>query len=180
MKEVSPQAIWIAMFLIIAASSILTLLGSILIIVLYRRGVLRAMNQKTFEKADTAQDPRPDAVPGRSDSGAPQVAGAEAARDDAPRSVDADALYRRAAGAPWQAALHTATAGLAFALVLAAAYCLAVPAARTLPRFALTLWWTPGRSSWRRHSPRLDLHAGQESPARPISRRSRSARCSWR
>ena len=135
-----PQAVWIAMFLVIAASSILTLLGSIAIIVLYRRAVLRAMNQSGFDQvaADAAGRSMPDAAV--HDEVPTQVIAVEPPHADAQASTHADALHRRARQAPWHAARDLAIAGLAFALVLAAAYSLATPAARTLPRFAMTTW----------------------------------------
>lgn len=70
----------------------------------------------------------------------PALAPASSTRDPTAAGTDAEAQFRRAARAPWVAAGCTAAGGLAFGLVLASAYCLAIPVARTPTRFALTLW----------------------------------------
>ena len=57
-----------------------------------------------------------------------------------PTRTDTDALFARALRAPREAALGAAAFGLSFAVVLALAFLLAVPEARTVQRFLFTLW----------------------------------------
>ena len=115
------------LFLVLAGSAALALVGSWLVLWRYRRSVARAMSTSGIGARSAA----PDVTAAlNSDS---------TARTEHLR-VDSDALYRGAARAPMIAAACAGIAGLAYALVLASAYVLAFPVARTPLRFALTLW----------------------------------------
>ena len=121
------QLLFGLLFAILAFSSALTVVGSSFVIWRYRRSVTRAMSTSGpgLGQVELASAAPPGAVPP-----------AHSRRS----GVDADTLYRSAAAAPSLAAAGSAVAGLAYALVLACAYVLAFPAARTPTRFALTLW----------------------------------------
>jgi hypothetical protein len=136
MNESSTAALLFSLlFLVLAFSSVITLVGSLLVIWYYRRSVVRGMNASGFcaEEAHhpLAATPPSPGTPARGDLPAPVRAGL---------SGSGAALFRSAVGAPRVAAACSAAAGLAYALVLAFAYVLAFPAARTPMRFALTLW----------------------------------------
>ena len=121
------QLLFGLLFAILAFSSALTVVGSWIVIWRYRRSVTRAMSASGLSpgQVDLASAVPPGAVPP-----------AHSRRS----GVAADTLYRSAAAAPSLAAAGSAVAGLAYALVLACAYVIAFPAARTPTRFALTLW----------------------------------------
>jgi hypothetical protein len=125
--QLPAAALFGLLFVALAASSALTLVGSWLVLWRYRRSVARAMNTSGTS-----------AEPVEPDSAAP--AGRHPPSHAGRSRADADALYRGAATAPVLAAVCSGIAGLAYALVLAGAYVLAVPAARTPLRFTLTLW----------------------------------------
>ena len=136
MNELPPAALlFVLLFVVLAFSSALTLVGSWLVIWRYRRSVVRAMSASGFgaeeARPSSAATPPSAGMPARGDQPAPARAGL---------SGGGDGLFRSAVGAPWVAAACSAAAGLAYALVLAFAYVLAFPAARTPVRFALTLW----------------------------------------
>ncbi|MDH5341089.1 MAG: hypothetical protein OEW22_15000, partial [Rubrivivax sp.] len=115
------------LFLVLAASAALALVGSWFVLWRYRRSVARAMSAIGIGARPAAPD-----VTAALDCDSTECT--EHLR------VDADALYRGAAKAPILAAACAGIAGLAYALVLASAYVLAFPVARTPLRFALTLW----------------------------------------
>jgi hypothetical protein len=132
MKEIEPALLFSLLFVVLAFSSTLTLVGSWLVIWRYQRSVARAMSASGFASAPAEQ------APAIASSAQVQPAGVPAR---APlTSSDSDLRFRRALSAPWIAAACSAAGGLAYALVLAAAYVLAFPQARTPTRFALTLW----------------------------------------
>jgi hypothetical protein len=137
MNELPPAALLFGLlFVVLAFSSALTLVGSWLIIWRYRRSVVRAMSASGFgaEEASPsfAATPPSAGMPTCGDLPAPARAGLSGG--------GGDPLFRSAVGAPWVAASCSAAAGLAYALVLAFAFVLAFPAARTPARFELTLW----------------------------------------
>lgn len=121
------RALFGLLFLVLTVSAALTLVGSWLVLWRYGRSVARAMGASAGGAAPGEPDPAAAPGPG------PPV-GTGRAR------VDPDALYRSAARAPLFAAACAGIAGLGYAVVLAGAYGLAFPAARTPLRFALTLW----------------------------------------
>ncbi len=125
--QLPAAALFGLLFIVLAASSVLTLAGSWIVLWRYRRSVARAMSTSGSSTDAVALDSsaRPDSRPTSRTGRSP---------------VDAEALYRSAAEAPVLAAVCSGMAGLAYALVLAGAYVLAVPAARTPLRFTLTLW----------------------------------------
>lgn len=125
--QLPAAALFALLFVVIAASSVLTLVGSWLVLWRYRRSVARAMSTSGVSTDAVVLDST-----ARLDSGPPSYTGRS--------PVDAETLYRSAAAAPALAAVCSGIAGLAYALVLACAYVLAVPAARTPLRFTLTMW----------------------------------------
>jgi hypothetical protein len=54
MQELTPGLLWVALFVVIFVASLLTLLGSWLIVWLYRRGVTVAMRKTGFATAPIA------------------------------------------------------------------------------------------------------------------------------
>lgn len=129
--------IWGALFITLVASCALTLIGSWLVLWLYRRGVARAMSMSGFgsiEQEANEAPPRSSIV----GNAATSALTTSLARDQP--SERAEALLQQAARAPWLEIGCLAAAGFAYALVLACAYLLAIPEARTPTRFALTLW----------------------------------------
>ncbi len=135
MLELPSQILFVALYVDLIVASVLTLLGSWLLIWRYRRGVAAAMGESGFAagvEASTASS---------SFEGEQSAAGVGSARPDCePSHANADALFERARRAPRRAAFGLAVAGLAFGLVLAIAYVLAVPQARTPLRFVLAAW----------------------------------------
>ena len=125
-EELTPQLLGVALFLVIALSSGLTLLVSLLVLWLYRRSVLGAMRSSAHgAPADTAQ-PAVDAALRR-----PAVSrGAASAAQS----------YLHAIREPWRVVLRCAVAGAVFALILALAFCLVYPAMLTPYRIALMVW----------------------------------------
>lgn len=125
-EELTPQVLTTSMLLVIAVSTILSLLISALVLAAYRRRVLGAMVQRAGESAA----PEPEASPS-----------ADGVVDFAPPSPPAGAArYERvllaARGAAWRIELG----GLAFALVIASAGCVAFARLPTATLFALALW----------------------------------------
>ncbi len=122
-EEITPQLLFAALVLVIALSSALTLIASLVVQWRYRRRVLRAMAQTAGAAGWTPASaaplaPRPVAV-------APQAAAAR---------------FRHALKAPWRAAGRDAAAGVAFALVMSAAVGLAFPLLRTPAGIGLYAW----------------------------------------
>lgn len=129
--------LWGALFVTLVGSCALTLIGSWLVLWRYRRSVARAMSISGFGAIQQASAGAVPASPGVGVVSTSPVT--TSPRGDRP-SGRAEALLRRAVRAPWLETACLAAAGLAYALVLACAYLLATPAARTPTRFALTLW----------------------------------------
>jgi hypothetical protein len=136
MQELTPGLLWVALFVVIFVASLLTLLGSWLIVWLYRRGVIAAMRKTGFGAAPIAD---PSARVAEADT-ASNAAAAHAALSAPQLPTPAEALFERARRAPREAAINALAGGFAFALVLALAYLLSEPPARTPLRFLLTLW----------------------------------------
>ena len=135
MQELVPFVLFIALFVVLIVAALLTLIGSWLVIWRYQRGVDAAMNESGI---DTSSGAAPvgmtPAVESSSDL--------PSTRDPLPSAptARADALFERALRAPREAALGSLAAGLAYALILAAAYLVVTPAARTPLRFLFTVW----------------------------------------
>jgi hypothetical protein len=129
--------LWGALFVTLVGSCALTLIGSWLVLWRYRRTVARAMSLSGFGPGAPASAGAAAAPTGPSIVSPSPVT--TSAPVDPPRG-SAEALLRRAVRAPGLETACLALAGLAYALVLAGAYLLATPAARTPTRFALTLW----------------------------------------
>jgi hypothetical protein len=128
MTEELPAAVLFGLlFAVLALSSALTVVGSWLVIWRYRGSVKRAMSASGVS-------------PGQVELASARPPGAGQPPQAERLDVDVDGLYRSVASAPVIAAACSAVAGLAYALVLASTYVLALPAARTPTRFALTLW----------------------------------------
>lgn len=123
-EALTPQLLFLALMLVIALSSALTLLVSLLVLWRYRRRVLQAMAESA---GGAAWSPGAGPVPA---APAPVLAGGEASA----------AVFRHAMTAPWQAAGRDAVAGVAFALVMSAAVGLAFPLLRTPAGVAVYAW----------------------------------------
>jgi hypothetical protein len=136
MQELAPVVLFIALYVVLVVAALLTLVGSWLLIWRYQRGVEAAMHESGIAAPAAAAAP---ATPLAAPSSATLAPGTPAPAPPAPRA-DADALLERARSAPREAALGSLAAGLAFALILAVAFLVAVPEARTLPRFLFTVW----------------------------------------
>jgi hypothetical protein len=121
-EELTPLLLSVALVLVIVLASALTLLGSVAVLWLYRRQVLRAM-------AASAGGAGFSVAPASAVSTA--LVAATAANG---------LLFDRVLREPRIAALHGAVAGLVFVLVLTAAAGLAVPEMRTPYRLALLAW----------------------------------------
>ena len=137
MSEIPLAVLWGALFVTLLGSCALTLIGSWLVLWRYRRSVARAMSMSGFGAVEQAPAGAAAASTGAGIVSTSPVTAS--AREERP-SGRAEALFRRAVWAPWLETACLAAAGLAYALVLACAYLLATPAARTPTRFALTLW----------------------------------------
>ncbi|MBK6975273.1 MAG: hypothetical protein IPH26_20805 [Sterolibacteriaceae bacterium] len=124
-EALTPQVLFVSMLPIIAGSSLLGLLISILLLAAYRRSVLRTMLQRSGGAL------APD--------GATAVDCA-ARIDEAPVGPAGAALYERALQMVRLNAWRTCAAGFAFALVIALAGSMAFTELRTPARFALLLW----------------------------------------
>jgi len=135
MQELTPLALFIALYVVLIVAALLTLVGSWLLIWRYQRGVEAAMHQSGMGAASTASSPNLTPAAGSSAVATPIPGPAP----QSPRA-DADALFARARDAPREAAFGSLTAGLAFALVLAVAYLVALPEARTPLRFLFAVW----------------------------------------
>ena len=135
MQELAPVVLFIALYVVLIVAALLTLIGSWLLIWRYQRGVEAAMHESGIDAPSAASSPgmplaaEPPALAPGIPGPAPQ-----------PARADADALFERALGAPREAALGSLAAGLAFALILAVAFLVAVPEARTPLRFFFTVW----------------------------------------
>src|SRR5215204_434723 len=140
MQELAPVILFIALYIVLVVAAFLTLIGSWLLIWRYQRGVEAAMHASGFASRSVAS---PGTAPAAASSVpasavvAPAEASIASTTPPSPRA-DADALFERARRAPRQAALASALAGLAFALVLALGFMVAVPDARTPLRFLFT------------------------------------------
>ncbi|MEO8805111.1 MAG: hypothetical protein ABI433_03460 [Burkholderiaceae bacterium] len=125
-EELTPLLLSVALVLVIVLASVLSLLGSVAVLSLYRHHVLRAMAASAGGVGFV--------VP-------PLVAIGPAPTPTAARATaGAGRLFDRALREPRIAALHGAIAGLVFALVLTVAAGLAVPEMRTPYRLALLGW----------------------------------------
>ena len=138
MQELAPVVLFVALFLVLVVASLLTLVGSLLVIWRYQRGVEAAMHESGVAAAPVAAA-RAEAV-GAVPSAASGEARSAATTSAVPTRTDADAVFARALRAPREAARSAAAFGLSFAVVLALAFLLAVPEARTAQRFLFTLW----------------------------------------
>lgn len=125
-EELTPQLLSAALLLVIVLSSGLTLIASVLVLWLYRRSVLRAMLATAGRGSASAVMPAVDEAAPTQDAAVAELNGAQ--------------QYRRALREPWRAAARYGLAGCAFALVMALAYCLVVPAMLTPARVALMVW----------------------------------------
>jgi hypothetical protein len=120
-EELTPLLLSVALVLVIVLASALTLLGSVAVLSLYRRQVLRAMAASAGGGFTMALAPATSAVP----------FAATAANS---------LLFERALYEPRIAALHGAVAGAVFVLVLTLAAGLAWPEARMPYRLAALAW----------------------------------------
>lgn len=125
-EALTPPLLSVALVLVIVLASALTLLGSVALLSLYRRQVLRAMAASAGGAGFV--------VPPMS------AIGPLPARAAARATAAAGLLFDRALREPRIAALHGAIAGAVFALVLTAAAGLAWPEMRTPYRLALLAW----------------------------------------
>ena len=134
MQELAPVLLFIALYAVLIVAAVLTLIGSSLLIWRYQRGVEAAMHQSGISADSVA--------PAQGTPQADESPGTAALPAAAPAStpVDGQALLEGALRAPREAALGSLAAGLAFALVLALAFMVAVPEARTPLRFVFTVW----------------------------------------
>ncbi len=126
-EALTPQVLSAGLFLVIALSSALSALASLLVLSLYRRRVVRAMAATAGEFGAT---PAPSAA----------VGGSSPLRPPQGAAFDAAERYRRALRAPWHAAVRDAAAGAAFALLMSAAVGFAFPLMSTPLRLALFAW----------------------------------------
>jgi len=138
MQELAPVVLFVALFLVLIVASFLTLVGSLLVIWRYQRGVEAAMHESGVAAAPV-EAARAEVV-GAAPSAASGDARSASATQTPPTRTDADALFARALRAPREAARSAAVFGLSFAVVLALAFLLAIPEARTVQRFLFTLW----------------------------------------
>jgi hypothetical protein len=125
-EEVTPQVVTASLFLVIICAPILTLIVSMILLVGYRRAVTRAMAAAGEFFASVAATPQP-AGPSPyllHDGAGPSRPG----------------LYRLAIRAPWRSALQYAVAGLAFAVVFAAAARFVYPLRLDVPGFLIAVW----------------------------------------
>jgi hypothetical protein len=120
-EELTPLLLSVALVLVIVLASALTLLGSVAVLSLYRRQVLRAMAASAGGGYTMAAAP--------ATSAAPLVA-----------TAANGLLFDRALYEPRIAALHDAVAGAVFVLVLTLAAGLAWPEVRTPYRLAALAW----------------------------------------
>lgn len=129
--------LWSALLITLVASCALTFIGSWLVLWRYRLSVARAMSMSGFEPVEQASSGVAPPAPAVGIVSSPPVTTNLGKGEPSDR---AELLLRRVVQAPWLETGCLAAAGLAYALVLACAYLLAIPAARTPTRFALTLW----------------------------------------
>ena len=123
-EELTPLVLMSTMVLVILVSSCLTLALSALLMWRYRHAVAQAMAETAGFGTSTVAGGSAEPFP----SGDPEFR----SRTIAPRGAD---LYHRAMRAPWHNAARYAIAGLAFALVLAAAVLAALTLAQLCQRY---------------------------------------------
>ena len=144
-EEITPQIVAISLFLITFVTPILTLLLSALLLWRYRRAVARAMAASAAFEASV-----PATTPAASPHALPAAVGGPSASD----------LYQAAIVGPRHCALRYTIAGLAFAVVFAAAARFVYPIRVDLPGVLMGVWiyaWPivlsfmliiPGRRRW--------------------------------
>jgi len=128
-EELTPLVLMSTMVLVILVSSCLTLALSALLMWRYRHAVAQAMAETAGFGTSTVAGGSAEPFP----SGDPEFR----SRTIAPRGAD---LYHRAMRAPWHNAARYAIAGLAFALVLAAAATQVFPSGLGMAGFAIAVW----------------------------------------
>jgi hypothetical protein len=125
-EALTPQLLSVALLLVIALSSGLTLVAAVAVLWLYRRSVLRVM-------AVTTPGIATDSL--LAVGGAPPPAAATGVTD-----TGAELRFERALQAPWRTAMRNAAAGAVFVVVMSAAVGMAFPLVATPYRIALFAW----------------------------------------
>ena len=182
MQELAPVVLFVALFLVLIVASLLTLVGSLLVIWRYQRGVEAAMHESGVAAAPVAAA-RAEAV-GAVPSAASGEARSAATTSAVPTRTDADAVFARALRAPREAARSAAAFGLAFAVVLALAFLRQIRSSRSQKKrqsvgisIALTvLTYLPGNRSFET-LPTAFSDLGPRALSRLILRQ--SARSGW-
>ena len=138
--SVSAEAIaWGTLLVVLVVASALTLIGSALVLWRYRQAVAKAMRANGIDSDVSSTTVRHGAVVAGGAATAERAAPVEPVARTAAAGERAD-LFARASAAPRIEVACVAVAGVAYAAVLASAFLLATPPARTPWRFALTLW----------------------------------------
>src|SRR6187455_2092306 len=109
MQELAPVVLFVALFLVLIVASLLTLVGSLLVIWRYQRGVEAAMHESGVAAApvEAASAEAVGAVPSAASGDARSAATTSAV----PTRTDADAVFGRALRAPREAARSAAAFG---------------------------------------------------------------------